>query len=606
MKREQYISILINSIESFFTTWALMKAGRMEPGNVLTGIFFLLSLFFYSRLNLCLEKRPLTQTVLAKRIAFITGILYTLFYMALDYTHYIETLTNTLFRFSVLAAVFIGFTVLFYKILLLLFSYSCDKALINGLIYSTGPKEALYAGRFPRLHNVFMWLSHLYNDHTALCGFAVCILCWLPYFLYQYPGIMTPDSLNQFEQVLGLIPYSNHHPFVHTMIIKVFYRLGLLFTPNMVIAISFYTFFQMCFMAFCVTYLIKTLKLFNVRSLICFIITLFYAIVPYNAVFVVTIWKDILFAGFVLLFSCSMLSSFHGIKKFDLAMFVFSGIMICLMRSNGWYGFLLSLPFLLYYYRKKAKTFYPAIAAILATAVIIKYPVMNSLNVIQPDLIESLAIPSQQVAAVICNDRELTKDQLDLIEHVVDLTYIKELYNPNFADNIKELVRAGDQDYLSEHKKEFFLLYLTLGMTYPGDYLKAYRDQTVGYWYPDSFYHVAEVEGVSATSLGVSHTPLIGGPIVIKTKEIAIKLGSMLPIYSMLWSMGVAFWFIIFCIGTVIIRNEKEKLICYVPCIALYFTVMIATPVATEFRYVYFMIFALPFYGITALVTRAS
>lgn len=588
MKREQYISILINSIESFFTTWALMKAGRMEPGNVLTGIFFLLSLFFYNKLHFCLEKKPFAQTVIVKRTALITGILFTLFYMALDYTHYIETLTNTLFRFSVLAAVFIGFTVLFYKILLLLFSYSCDKVLINGLIYSTGQKETLY------------------NNHTALCGFAVCILCWLPYFLYQYPGIMTPDSLNQFEQVLGLIPYSNHHPFVHTMIIKVFYRLGLLFTPNMVIAISFYTFFQMCFMAFCVAYLIKTLKLFNVRPLICFIITLFYAIVPYNAVFVVTIWKDILFAGFLLLFSCSMLSFFNGIKLSDLAMFVFSGIMICLMRSNGWYGFLVSLPFLLYHYRKKAKIFFPALAAILVTAVIIKYPVMNSLNVIQPDLIESLAIPSQQVAAVICNDRELTQEQLDLIEHVVDLTYIKELYNPNFADNIKELVRAGDQGYLSGHKKEFLLLYLTLGMTYPGDYLKAYRDQTVGYWYPDSFYNVAEVEGVSATSLGVSHTPLIGGPIVIKTKEIAIKLGSMLPIYSLLWSMGVAFWFIIFCIGTVIIRNEKEKLICYVPCLALYLTVMIATPVATEFRYIYFMIFSLPFYGITAFVTRAS
>ncbi len=52
------------------------------------------------------------------------------------------------------------------------------------------------------------------------------MLCWLPYFLYQYPGIMTPDSVNQFEQVLGLIPYSNHHPWVHTLLIGLIYHIG--------------------------------------------------------------------------------------------------------------------------------------------------------------------------------------------------------------------------------------------------------------------------------------------------------------------------------------------------------------------------------------------
>ena len=80
--------------------------------------------------------------------------------------------------------------------------------------------------------------------------------------------------------------------------------------------------------------------------------------------------------------------------------------------------------------------------AILAVAVIIKYPVMNKAGVIQPDFIESLSIPTQQIAAVICNDRTLTDEQLSLIENVVDLTYIKELYNPIFADNMKELVRS--------------------------------------------------------------------------------------------------------------------------------------------------------------------
>ena len=224
----------------------------------------------------------------------------------------------------------------------------------------------------------------------------------------------------------------------------------------------------------------------------------------------------------------------------------------------------------------------------------------------QPDFIESVCIPMQQITAVICNDRELAPEDLALIEQVVDLTYIHELYNPTFADNIKELVRAGNQNYLTAHKREFFRLWLRLGLRYPADYLTAYINQTYGYWYPDSFYLVAEGEGISATDLGVSHTPIIGGPLVIKGKEIAIKLGSMVPVYGTLWSMGVACWILLFSISVVCIRREYYKLICYLPGITLLLTVLIATPVATEFRYVYFMVLSLPFYLITAILPETD
>ena len=115
-------------------------------------------------------------------------------------------------------------------------------------------------------------------------------------------------------------------------------------------------------------------------------------------------------------------------------------------------------------------------------------------------------------------------------------------------------------------------------------------------------YLVAEAEGISATSLGVSHTPLIRGPLVVKAKEISIKLSGMVPLYGTLWSMGVACWVMIFCIGNVIIRQEKKKLILYLPGVAILLTVLIATPVATEFRYVYFMVFGMPFYLMSSMI----
>ncbi len=581
MRANAKILIILNSIESLFTAWAFMKAGRMEPGNILVGVVFMLAFFLYRNISVRLSLKPFAYAKNVRYTAIVLSVLYTIFYMAVDYPRYIETLTNKFYQLIVLSSVFLGFFICFYKLLLFLFSYSGDKETLKRILYMPEGRQGI--------------------KRLPLYCYLFCLICWLPYFLYQYPGIMTPDSINQLEQVLRLIGYNNHHPFVHTMIFSLFYHIGYAVSSNMVVAVSFYTFFQMCFLAFSIFYFLKTLEIFHIRQGIMILIALFYSFVPYHAVFSVTVWKDIPFAAVVLLFSCSILRMMKQTGPRELAMFIFSGTMVCLLRSNGWYGFLFCMPFLLFYYRREAKTMFPALGSILLMVVIVKYPVMNALHVMQPDLIESLSIPTQQIAAVLCNDRELSEEQRELIENVIDTTYIKELYNPTFADNMKELVRAGNQEYLAAHKGEYLKLWAQLGLAYPGDYMKAYINQTYGYWYPDSFYLVAEGEGISATELGVSHTPLIGGPIVVKTKEIALKLGGMVPIYGLLWSMGVAFYVLLFCIGNAFARDEKRKLVSYLPSFALYLTVMVATPVATDFRYVYFMVFAVPFYLMVAV-----
>ncbi len=608
MKLTAKYTFFYHVIAAFFTTWALADAGRLDPGNVLTGVFFLLSFFLYRHIHRQLNQKAFTKEPVFRGTALVLSVLFTLFYIVVDYTHYIDTLTNPLFRIIVLTSVFLGFVFLFYHLLLFLFSYTGDIKWLHRYLY-TADKEGdfapPFASRIDSTSAIGKWLHKIigfYRNHTALCSFLICFICWLPYFLYLFPGVMTPDSVNQFEQVLGLKPYSNHHPVAHTMLIKLFYHFGLLFTDNMTVAFSFYTFFQMCLMIFSISFLMQTLKEFKIRPVICFVITLIYAVVPYHAIYSVTVWKDIPFAAAVLIFGCCLLRFARGISIKTLVFFVISGIMLCLFRSNGWYGFLLCFPLLLFFYRKKAKKLYPALLFILLTAIIVKYPIMNRAGIIQPDFIESLSVPTQQIAAVICNDRPLTAEQLSLIEEVVDLTYIKDLYAPTFADNMKELVRAGNQDYLVAHKGDFFRLWLELLFTYPGDFFTAYVNQTYGYYYPDSFYLVAEAEGISASHLGVAHTPLLRGSVMVKFKEISVKMGSMVPIYSLLWSMGVAFWAFLFCIGNTLIRHEKKKLIYYLPGLSMYLTVLVATPVATEFRYVYFMVFSLPFYLMTTML----
>lgn len=622
MNKKINFKLLCHLFQSFLTTWALMKAARMEPGNILTFVFFLLVFFFYrhvsgrlNRLNLFLldqsqiasdvEGDTIVHAKNTNRTSLVLALIFTVLYMLVDYPHYIELLTNTGFRLGIIAITYTGFTILFYYLLKFLFSYTCNISRLEEILL-TKYQDASYhcPCRSQKLSAVLSAVINFYRDHTALSSFLLCLLCWLPYYLYQYPGIMTPDSINQFEQVLGVIPYNNHHPFAHTMVFALLYKAAFALTGDMVVSVGFYTFAQMCLLSAGMAFFISTLRQQRIRPFVLLLLTAFYALIPYHAVFSVTIWKDIPFAAAVLFFNCLLLRLIlrGSLLIHERILLLFSGMMICLFRSNGWYAFLVAVPFLLFFFRKQKRQVYPCLLVTLLLCVLIKYPVMNHLQVTQPDLIESLCIPTQQIAAVLCNDRELTAEERELIENVVDLTYIKELYNPTFADNMKELVRAGDQEYLATHKKEFLKLWISLGLRYPGDYLNAYIQQTYGYWYPDSFYLVAEAEGVSATELGVSTRHLIGGPLVVKGKELAIKLGSIVPIYGTLWSMGVACWVLLFSMGTVLVRRETRKLLCYLPSVLLLFTVLIATPVATEFRYVYFMVYSMPFYLMAAML----
>lgn len=622
MNKKINFKLLCHLFQSFLTTWALMKAARMEPGNILTFVFFLLVFFFYrhvsrrlNRLNLFLldqsqiasdvEGDTIVHAKNTNRTSLVLALIFTALYMLVDYPHYIELLTNTGFRLGIIAITYTGFTILFYYLLKFLFSYTCNISRLEEILL-TKYQDASYhcPCRSQKLSAVLSAVINFYRDHTALSSFLLCLLCWLPYYLYQYPGIMTPDSINQFEQVLGVIPYNNHHPFAHTMVFALLYKAAFALTGDMVVSVGFYTFAQMCLLSAGMAFFISTLRQQRIRPFVLLLLTAFYALIPYHAVFSVTIWKDIPFAAAVLFFNCLLLRLIlrGSLLIHERILLLFSGMMICLFRSNGWYAFLVAVPFLLFFFRKQKRQVYPCLLVTLLLCVLLKYPVMNHLQVTQPDLIESLCIPTQQIAAVLCNDRELTAEERELIENVVDLTYIKELYNPTFADNMKELVRAGDQEYLATHKKEFLKLWISLGLRYPGDYLNAYIQQTYGYWYPDSFYLVAEAEGVSATELGVSTRHLIGGPLVVKGKELAIKLGSIVPIYGTLWSMGVACWVLLFSMGTVLVRRETRKLLCYLPSVLLLFTVLIATPVATEFRYVYFMVYSMPFYLMAAML----
>lgn len=653
----------IIGIESFFSTWALNRAFRLGPGNLLSVLIFAGCFLFYKYViglymsadssdseaaagsaglmgaesvarSVGLKGTAVRRSLVCSRVF---GLLFTLFYFLYDRDNYVEDLTNRGFRAIMLSAILVGFYFLFVHALRFIYFYFGDASFTDSLFFRTpgdtdpnidiqdaDSDEMSSEEKGEKRAGWFVIICKNYKKHMGAWTFVLCLIFFLPYFLYQFPGIMTPDSIVQYEQILHIHPYSNHHPWIHTLTLGLFYDLGYAFTRNPNISVSFYTVVQMIFMAWCASFVVKTLQIRGFRPLVCFIATLFYALVPYNDVFAVTIWKDIPFAGVVAVFVCilirldAVLEQCDQIDKTDnigsndsdavkedsdieknvairlIVGMAVLGMGICLLRSNGWYAFIVLTPFLMIHFWKRSKKAMIAVAVSLILAAVVRYPLMNAFHVEQPDFVESLSIPVQQVASVIVNGGEVDQDSLYEIQKVVDLTYIDKLYEPTFADNIKELVRAGDQQYLIDNKLVFFKIYLKLGVRNPAEYLKAFVMQTYGYFYPDREYDVANAEGVVSSRLEFHTTPLIGGPVVIKAKEIFIKLGNMIPLYSVLWCMGAMFWILLTGMSVLIVRGERDKVIYYLPYLLLVLTVLVATPVATEFRYVYFLMYSIP------------
>lgn len=562
--------MIIFLLKSYFAAFALCNIGGISPANVLSVFIFcgMMLLFSHSRQltgsSLLPEKFHLVCRLLA--------LLYMLFYMAAEHKRLTGGFDSRLFRLFFVLATAAGLYALFLsciRILMLLFS---RPARLDG--------------------------EPLSGKGKALVFF--CILAgWLFWFLYNYPGVMTPDSISQFSQATGLIAYSSHHSLIHTLLFQGFYSLGHALTGSVNAGIACYIVFQMLVLAGVETCCVSLLAKSGLPRFLRALWVAFWALLPYNGIYAVTMWKDVLFSAFVLLYVLALYrlletSDRNGIRRPRLLILLFvSGWFTCMLRSNGIYVFIFTLPFVLFTFRHCLKTMAAIQLSILLLALFVKGPVFGYFAVASPHFTESLSIPLQQVARVVTEKRPLTEGQTNLIGQIVDVSLIPEYYDPVISDPIKALVIYNNADYLSSHKGEFFRLWLELGLTYPRDYAEAFIDQTKGYWFPAPA-QLRTYEGMSPNEVGLSWPHLLRGQIPVKISEILLKMPDFLPVYGILWSIGAFTWLMLFLAAFQLLYGERRYLLLYLPFIATILTLLAATPVASDLRYAYPVFLGMP------------
>lgn len=553
---------------------------EMKTSNVLSAIFTIIFYCFYqSQKPAWNQHKKLNQT--AVMIASIWS-----FFMMLKgletFEHYPSA--GAIGKLTILLCIFIGCDILFFYSLTYLYKH---------ILHHTLSIEGNRPGG--RHYRVFFMIG------------GIILLCWLPYYCMNYPGVIISDSCDQIGQALSGI-YSNHHPVMQTWLIQGVLSIGMHIFNDLSTAVALYCILQMIVLAAIYAYTVSLLYRYGIPRWLCIVNTAFYALMPYNVMFSFNMWKDSLFSAFVLLFTVLLWKimidkranthqpNTHRPVIVDTILFFIAGLGICLFRNNGFYAFCLVMPFICVICWKTKKEIVAASAATLLLVLFIKGPVFDHFQVASPDMVESLSIPLQQIARVVSDDLEITEEQTALLNQVVEVDAIATTYDARISDPIKNLVRSsGNQTFLEENKGAYLKLWLQLGIRYPFQYLRAYMHQTEGYWYPDVQYWVY-ADGVCQNQAGLTAAPLLPAEIGDRLQWFAWDSYTEIPLYGLLWSIGTAVWITMMLAGLCYIRGQKMELCIFLPIFALWGTLMVASPVAAEFRYLYAIFLCIPVY----------
>ncbi len=450
----------------------------------------------------------------------------------------------------------------------------------------------------------FSWKRCLYHlPPIVVFGMSFITIAAVDlFFLFtcKYPGNLTTDSLVQISQILSGT-YSNHHPFYHTMIIKICLVIGLNIFHDINAAVATYHVFQILFIAGCFSAVTVTLYEMRMKMCTVTVVFLWYLCMPFHIMYSFTMWKDVIFGGFTVVF---VVFSYRKLKKIGKNQFLnliilgISGMGLCLCRSNGLFAFIIIFLCFCLFFRKKEKKLCMLFAGIILTSLFMKHVALEELGISQPDVVEALSIPLQQIARVIVEHDDLSRTQKDLLHQVIDMENVSDIYVPYISDPVKELVREkGNQQAISSQKLEYFKLYIELGIRHPLSYIKAWIDQTRGFWNAGYDYWRWS-DGIGENVFGIERT--------VYCTRINKYLNGYLQIFSennllqLFLCIGFYTWMnLILCFMNVI-RKDKIGFFISVPILAIIFSLLISSPVYAEFRYAYALFCCLPFLTVAA------
>lgn len=449
--------------------------------------------------------------------------------------------------------------------------------------------------------------------------------------ILDLPGDLSKDSVAIIAQASYDMKMNAGFSFAIIWVMRFCLWMSSLLGGGASLGLVFYFVLQILAMSMVEGYIAYSLAQMKVNKYIVYLSVLFFAAMPYNIQLSHTVWKDIPFSIccvwlMLLVWKQSMAERHDFDAKYILSVLavVTAGIGTCIYRTNGYYAYIFFLPLSVILFWKKRKDMILAVIAAFVLVLVIQGPVtdhiVNSHNkkFLELNQVEDASkiktdnsnmmnsygasgiriVTIQQIAAVAMNRDDITDEDRILIDEILDIDKLRDKYNPGISDNtLRASKRSSTGRYLQ--------IWLKLGMKYPSTYVSAWKDMTYGYWYPDMEERWIYVEENADNDYGIEEIEFLPH-FVYKIRDGVDKLYKVIPGYGLLWSIGFIVWITAFAIALTVVKRGVKRAICFAPLVGVWLSLLIATPVYGEFRYLYPFFLALPMTVTLPFVERVS
>lgn len=411
----------------------------------------------------------------------------------------------------------------------------------------------------------------------------IMILCFSFYLVAYFPATMSQDSLSQWYQ-MTTFKFNDWHPVISTLF---YFVCTSIWNSPASVAIA-----QILILTGIYLSGMLLLVKMNVNKVVITVCVILFALYPANGFIAMTLWKDVMYSIMLLWITIILLQilltkgAWMDSRNHKIA-FVVCSLGLIFFRHNGLLTFAAVIFVLVLVFRKYAKQFVIISMVVLAIYIVVSGPGFKLMGVVSEPSVESLGIPTMQVAAIISCDGEMTKSQEQFFNRILPMELWKSGYN-GYCINQLKFNSKFDTSYVTAHKKEFIINWISLILNNPNIAFKAYLKQTSMIWrikpYDDSYTYTI-IPGIIDNDLGLKNIK-----ISYKARELADNI--LLYTQSSLHRMEI-FWrpalWLYSAIAAGIITAMflgKEYLILLMPIFSNSFAFMLATP-AQDYRYQY-------------------
>ena len=436
-------------------------------------------------------------------------------------------------------------------------------------------------------------------------GIAVFLLCaWMPFFLVFYPGTGMNDTTDIMRAGIWA---AGQHTFIYCMYIYGLTQASDMLFHTLSYGLATASLIQMLLFASGISYCLSWLYRKTGRLWLTILLALYYGFLPLIANMSFSNVKDVLFSVTILLWVPLVVSFVSGYKEnaweANKRLFVLAGLGMMLLRNNGIYVFLVMLVGLLFLMKRVRMNILLTGLVMIGISIAPDVAIKQILNL--PQLFqERVGIPLQQFSRAVAVGAPLTAEEKAYSVRMMIPGRIERWYDPFTVDLIKW---NSDFDfyYFNSHPHEFWKTWKSVGKRNGKIYTEAWLLATYGYWAfpaPDEMTQSRFDWAFSGNDLKNGLSPDHNN--AYKTAEIKTffpkdrqeELGRWLWIHSRYLGGGTCLWMTL-VVGLVLFyRRQYVRFFVLLPACLLWGTLMVATPAAFVYRYVYFFPMCMPFF----------